>query len=104
MRRAFAPQAKALAALSALRDSEARGALNRRNIDLRPERGLGDGDGNFHVDIVFLAGEVRMRSEPRDDVKVSRGAAGDSRAAFCLETNAGAVIDAGRNRHGQVLG
>src|SRR5207244_2010473 len=76
-------------------------ALQRRHLDLRPERGGGETDGDFTNDVVAFAGEGRMRRDMDQHIEVAGRAVVLPRLALVRQTQPGARLDAGWNVHGE---
>src|SRR2546430_132665 len=77
-------------------------AVERRHIDLGPQRRLGDGHGHLQREVVAPPTEERMRRHADPDVEVAGLASGRRRAALGRQTDPVAVVDAGGDPHLEV--
>src|SRR5688572_12798454 len=94
---AFAPELEDLAALSSGGHFQVGLSFEGRDGDLAPKRGEREGDRHFTIKIVVFALENGVLFDVNDDVKVTRGAAANSRLAIARGTQARSIGDAGRN-------
>src|SRR3954452_12993636 len=86
--------------LRARRDLQGHGAgVERGDLDLRPQRGLGIGDRDREQEVPALALEQLMGCDVDDHVEVARRRPVAARAAPALQADALAVVDARRNAH-----
>src|SRR5262245_27208414 len=101
-RHSFTLEAEAAARLRPLRHFHPGiAAVDGRHLEFAPQCRLDHGDGHAAMHICAFALEERMRSEGEKKIKVARRTAADAGLAFAGEPDAGAVLDAGRNVHGQ---
>src|SRR5208282_294090 len=78
-------------------------AVQRRHVDFASERRLRKADRHFNDDVVFLAGEELMLLDVDDDVQVASGSSPVAGLAFAPQLEPRAIVDTGRNAHGQRL-
>src|SRR5260221_4718581 len=100
---AFAAQAEDLAGLGAGGDLQRLGAVDRVGGQLRAEGGLRHRDGVLAVDVVVAALELLMLADGDEDVEVPGRSAVDAPLPFAAHAEARAVVDAGRDLHGDLL-
>ena len=93
-----------LAALRARRNADAGAlAVDRRHLDRAAERRRRHRQRHAAVDVGAVALEQPVRRHRHEDVEVAGRAAAHAGLALAGEPDAGAVLDAGRNRHLQRL-
>ncbi len=80
-----------------------RAAIDGRHFNLGAQRGLGERHRNGEMDVVALALENRMLTDPHDDVKIARGRAHRSGIAASGQADALAVARARLDAHLQRL-
>src|SRR4029077_8079145 len=81
------------------RDAERHGVAQGRHGDGGAQRSLGVGDRYGDREVAALAAEQLVAAHPDDHIEVARRAAVETDAAFALEADALAVVDAGRYPH-----
>jgi len=74
-----------------------RAPLERRDLRLAAERGVGDGHVDLDVQIVAAALEARMAGDADAQEEVARSAAAAPRTTLAADAHPPAVLDAGRN-------
>ena len=93
-------QAELIAGLGAGRDLHLRlGAVDGRHLDIAAQRGLRHAQRHAHEDVGAVALEDRMRPDRDVDVEIAGRGALATGLAFAGETDARAVLHAGRDRH-----
>ena len=85
------------AAGAARRDRERLHAIQGGNVDLGPEYGLGDADGNFDLEVLPLALEVGVGLDLDDDGQITGGRSLGTGLALTLEPELGPRIDPWRD-------
>ena len=90
-------QAELLVVLRARRNLEQSLAVDRRHFNLGAEARFPDGDRHFHVDVIALAAEDRMRLDVGGDVEISGRRTHGAGVAFAGNAQPGAVLCAGRD-------
>src|SRR5262245_47252442 len=101
-RHSFTLEAEAAARLRAFRHLHPGiAAVDGRHLEFAPQCRLDHGDGYPAMQIGPFALEERMGAEREENIEVARRTAADASLAFAGEPDAGAVLDAGRNVHGQ---
>src|SRR5262249_45019752 len=101
---ALTPHAHHLAALGARGNAQVRGLVDRGNLDLVAESGLGDIDRQIEQQVVALAAEVAVRLDVEVQVAVAARAAGRTGLALTGQADLRAIVDARRHTHAQALG
>src|SRR5688572_19919466 len=76
-------------------------ALDGRDVDLRPQRRLGDRKLGLEVQLRALALERRVRRDVDRDVQAAGHAAARSHLALVGQPDLVALVDARRDRHAQ---
>src|SRR5262249_51451841 len=99
MRHALAAQAQPRAAVGAGRDRERDPAVERRDLDARAERRLGDGHREGDVEVAPLAAEEAGRPYAHARGEVAGGRAAAARRPLAAQADAPAVGDARRDPH-----
>src|SRR5437867_621460 len=102
-RSALPPQPKLLPALGPRRDAQQRLSIDRRDLDLRAQRRLGDRDRQRAVDIVPLATEELVRADRDDEVEIAVATAQPPAVPLARDPHPVPRVDTGRNPHGQGL-
>ena len=74
-RHALLAQAQFLSTLRARRNAQQRAAIDGRHLNLRAQRGFGEGDWHGQVNVVAFALEDRMLAHAHDDVQIAGGSA-----------------------------
>ena len=103
-RRAALAQAEALPRLRAGRNPEARRTVERRHLDLRPERRFVNRDRHDDVEVVAVAPEHRMRLHQQRHVQIARLAAVLPGVALAGDPDPRAVGQPGRHVQREQLG
>ena len=99
MGNALPPDADHLPALRAGRDLELVPALEGRNVDLRAQRRLGEGDGDLAEHLGVLAHEDGVLLHVHHHVEVAGGAAVIAGLALADQPHPRAGVDAGGDLH-----
>src|SRR5262249_27769789 len=99
LRRSLAPHAQVAPGLAAGRDGEGDRALERRDLDLRAQRRLGDRHRHVHHQVVAPALVQAARRDVGLDDQVARGAAAQAGLAAPALADLRAGLDPGRDRH-----
>src|SRR5262252_3215178 len=99
---AFAFQPEYLSALRPRRNLHLYFAIERRHVDICPERCLSEGDRHLAKHLGVLANENRVLLDVDDHVEISGPTAALSGLALARESNSGARVDAGGNLHPQL--
>src|SRR2546422_6702810 len=101
VRDALSAQPEHLAALRAGRDLHLHLPVERRHVDGRAQRRLGEADGDLADDLGILADEAGVFLDVHDHVQVSRRAAPLPRLTLAGELEPGPGIDPRRHLHGE---
>ena len=96
-RNALAADAEHLTGLRPLGEAILHGLAQRRHVDLRAQRRLGEGYGQIDVHVVLAALEQLVRAHADDDLQVARGAAALAQTALTADGQHLAVVDARGN-------
>src|SRR5690606_999661 len=91
---ALPPQGLHLPALGAGTDLELEPSIQRGDLHLRPEGGLGEGDGHLAHHVVVLTREDGVLLDVHGDVEVAGGAAALSGLTLSCEADARPGVDA----------
>src|SRR5688572_7004271 len=97
---AFAPHAEHLIRLRPGRHLQRLLAVDRVDLDLGAERGLGEADGMLGVNVVVAALKLRVFTHGDEHVEITGGTAVPSGLTLAGNTQARSVIDPSGNLHG----
>src|SRR5262249_9912634 len=103
-RRAPVAETKLLTRLCSRRHPQKRLAVHRWNLDLRSERGLGNGDRHRAVDVVALTLEVRVLADSRDYVEIARRTAVRAGVSLARHSDSRTGIDSRRDFSADAFG
>lgn len=78
-------------------------SVERRQLDIAAERGMGERNGNGAHDVIPVASKEQMRSHMYEHLEVARGAIGPHPIAGAAHQPGGTLFDAGGNGHGNRL-
>src|SRR6185437_2573301 len=103
-RHALGPEAELVAGLRSGRDGDlGPAAVDRRHLDAAAEGRRRHRDGDAAMDVGAVALEQAMRRDREEDVEIARRRPAHAALALAGEADAGAVLDAGRDRDGEGL-
>ena len=98
---AFAAQAEDLAGLCFVRNAQAGGTVQSRDVNVATQGSGGHGDGDLTMQVITVALEDVVLLDADLDVEIARRAATHARLALAGEPDARAVLDARRNVDGE---